>query len=331
MTSDPCQVPIAATPALSIVIPSYNVAPYIEAAISSALDQTFTDLEVIVVNDGSTDQTPAIIERIAAERNDPRLKIIHRANGGLAAARNTGIKAAMGEFIGFLDSDDVWHPTKAAKHVDRMRADPTIGISFSHSQYIAESGVPTGGILFAKKTEPSLHDMIRRNHVGNGSTPVVRSICFKKAGVFREELKSCEDYEMWCRILWATDLRAEAIQEPLTSYRLRDSSLSFNFEKFVSNADLAMSALRERMKHVPERLFRAGHAEHYRIAAWKAAITGQDKSAANLLIRSLRLWPWLLLYDFHVSATILALFLPTGLRLQLMTWFKSLRTSDVQS
>lgn len=330
MTSEPRHLSAATEPSLSIVIPSYNVAPYIEAAILSALDQTFTDLEVIVVNDGSTDQTAAIIERVAAERADPRLRIIHRANGGLAAARNTGIEAALGEFIGFLDSDDIWHPTKAAKHIDRMRADPAIGISFSHSQYIAESGVPTGGILFAKKTKPSLHDMIRRNHVGNGSTPIVRSICFKKAGVFREELKSCEDYEMWCRILWATDLRAEAIQEPLTSYRLRDSSLSFNFEKFVSNADLAMSALRKRMKHVPERLFRAGHAEHYRIAAWKAAITGQDKSAANLLIRSLRLWPWLLLYDFHVGATILALLLPTKLRLQLMTWFKSLRASDVK-
>lgn len=317
------------SPALSIVIPSYNVAPYIEAAIVSALDQVFTDLEVVVVNDGSTDETPAIIQRIADERADPRLRIIHRPNGGLSAARNTGIEAARGEFIGFLDSDDIWHPAKAQKHMAQLRADPSIGISFSYSAYIEEGGKPTGGFLFAKKTEPTLHDMIRRNHIGNGSTPIVRRACFEVAGVFREELKSCEDYEMWCRILWSTDFRAEAIGEPLTSYRLRDSSLSFNFDKFILNADLAMIALRREMKHVPERLFRSGHAEHYRVAAWKAALTGQDKSAIALLLKSLRLWPWLILYDFHAGATAFALFLPSKPRQRLMAWYKSLRTSQV--
>ncbi|HVJ42135.1 MAG TPA: glycosyltransferase family 2 protein [Dongiaceae bacterium] len=326
---DAADQPSGAAPALSIIIPSYNVAPYIEAAILSALDQTFTDLEVIVVNDGSTDETPAVIARVAADRADPRLRIINRVNGGLSAARNTGIAAARGDFIGFLDSDDIWHPTKAQKQMTRMLADPTIGIGFSYSAYIEEGGEPTGGFLFAKKMEPTLHDMIRRNHIGNGSTPIVRRECFDRAGVFREELKSCEDYEMWCRILWSTDFRAEAIGEPLTSYRLRDSSLSFNFDKFILNADLAMAALRVTMKNVPERLFRAGHAEHYRVAAWKAALTGQDKSAISLLLKSLRLWPWLILYDFHAGATAFALFLPRKPRQRLMAWYKSLRTSQV--
>jgi glycosyltransferase involved in cell wall biosynthesis len=318
------------SPALSIVIPSYNVAPYIEAAIVSALDQTFTDLEIIVVNDGSTDDTPEVIERTAAARNDPRLKVVHRTNGGLAAARNTGIETATGAYIGFLDSDDIWHPTKAEKHLRQMRADPSIGISFSHSAYLTESGQPTGGYLFAEKMTPTLHDMIRRNHVGNGSTPIVRRDCFERAGLFREELKSCEDYEMWCRILWSTDYRAEAIAEPLTFYRLRDSSLSFNFEKFVHNADLAMMALRNCMKNVPERVFRAGHAGHYRVAAVKAVLAQQDQAAAKLLRQALAIWPWLVFQDFRACGAAAALMVPPRPRQKLMTWYKSLRTSEVK-
>ncbi|HWT99062.1 MAG TPA: glycosyltransferase family A protein [Terriglobales bacterium] len=317
-------------PALSIVVPSYNVAPYIEAAIVSALDQSFTDLEVIVVNDGSTDDTPEVIERVAAARCDPRLKVVHRTNGGLAAARNTGIETASGAYIGFLDSDDIWHATKAEKHLRQMRADPSIGISFSHSAYLREDGQPTGGYLFAEKMTPSLHDMIRRNHVGNGSTPIVRRDCFERAGLFREELKSCEDYEMWCRILWSTDYRAEAIAEPLTFYRLRDSSLSFNFEKFTHNADLAMLALRGSMKNVPDRVFRAGHAGHYRVAAVKAVLAQQDAAAARLLREALQLWPWLVLQDFRASGAAIALMIPPQPRQRLMSWYKSLRTSEVK-
>jgi len=317
-------------PVLSIVIPSYNVAPYIEAAIVSALDQSFTDLEVIIVNDGSTDDTPEVIERVAAVRRDPRLKVVHRANGGLAAARNTGIETATGAYIGFLDSDDIWHTSKAEKHLRRMRADPSIGISFSHSAYLSEDGQPTGGYLFAEKMTPSLHDMIRRNHVGNGSTPIVRRDCLERAGLFREELKSCEDYEMWCRILWSTDYRAEAIAEPLTFYRLRDSSLSFNFEKFTHNADLAMLALRGSMKNVPDRVFRAGHAGHYRVAAVKAVLAQQDEAAARLLREALQLWPWLVLQDFRASGAAIALMIPPQPRQRLMSWYKSLRTSDVK-
>jgi hypothetical protein len=151
-----------------------------------------------------------------------------------------------------------------------MSKDETIGISFSFSEYLTEDGRRTGRILLARKARPSLHDMIRRNDVGNGSSAIVRRECFEMAGLFRTELRSCEDYEMWCRILWLSTFRAALTPEPLTLYRLRESSLLFNSVTFVENADRAIAYLRKQMPSVPEKVIRAGHAEHYRIAAWRA-------------------------------------------------------------
>ncbi|SFK21895.1 glycosyltransferase family 2 protein [Methylocapsa palsarum] len=297
-------------PSLSIVIPAYNVAPYIEAAVLSALRQTLHDIEVIVVDDGSTDATSVIVQSLVDKLKDPRLLVIRQENGGLSAARNAGIRAARGEFIGLLDGDDIWLPGKAVLHIEVMVVDPMIGITFSHSEYLTEKGERTGHLLLAGNPRPSLHEMIRRNHFGNGSTVVARRACFREAGLFRKELRSCEDYEMWRRILWLTSYSAILVPKPLTLYRRRESSLSFNATKFVSYADQAMEILRRDMPHVPERIFRAGHAEHYRIAAWKALSSGHRGDAFNLLRRAVALRPLLFFTDWRAFGAAVGLVLP---------------------
>lgn len=314
-------------PLLSIVIPAYNVAPYLGAAIDSALDQSFTDLEVIVVDDGSTDATPALLEDLFRARNDPRLRIVRQDNSGLSAARNTGIRVARGALVGFLDGDDIWLPEKAAAHIRAMQRDSSIGISFSDSEYLTEEGRRTGLRLCPGKARPSLHAMIRRNHVGNGSTPIVRRACFDVAGLFQEQLRSCEDYQMWCRILWMTSYRAELVNEPLTLYRLRATSLTFDFEKFLRNADRAMALLRAAMPNVPKRVFRAGHAEHYRIAAWKAVSTGQTNTGLRLLARALRMRPSLVVSDWRAVGTAFASVMPAARRQYLVGWVKALQST----
>ena len=221
-------------PLVSIVIPAYNVAPYICEAVYSALEQTLSNIEVIVVDDGSTDFTPKSCTTSNAHTTI-RACVSYRRR--MAAFPRRAIPAfgmrRAEPSIGFLDGDDIWAPEKAKLQVGMMLADETIGISFSHSEFLTEDGRRTGSILIAEKTQPSLHDMIRRNYVGNGSSPIVRRKCFEIAGLFREELQSCEDYEMWCRILWLTPYRAQLLPMPLTFYRLRESSLSFNSAKFV--------------------------------------------------------------------------------------------------
>ncbi len=301
-------------PVLSIVIPAYNVAPFVGAALESALRQTLRDLEVIVVDDGSDDGTATVIDNIRRSYADARLHVVRQENAGLSAARNTGIQAAKGEFIGLLDADDVWMSEKGELQVRAMRRDPSIGISFSHSAYITEDGCRTGSLLLAGKSDPSLHDMIRRNHIGNGSTPIIRQDCFRLAGLFRTELRSCEDYEMWCRILSQTSYRAALVPAPLTLYRLRRSSLSFDSETFIRNADRAVASLREAMPHVPKRVLRVGHAEHYRIAAWKAVTSGRRQVAFGLLMRAAVLRPSLFVSDWRAAGTAVAIALPTSLR-----------------
>jgi len=304
-------------PRLSIVIPAYNVAAYVSAAVQSALDQDFRDLEVIVVDDGSTDATPQVLADLAHQRSDPRLRILRQENAGLSGARNTGIAAARADFIGFLDGDDIWLPAKATRHMQAMR-DPDIGISFSHSAYLREDGVPTGRQLRAEKSNPTLHDMIRRNHVGNGSAAVVRRACIDAAGTFRTDLRACEDYELWCRILHRTPYRAQLVDAPLTLYRQRLASLSYDHDKFVAQADAAMRCLRAAMPLVPQRVFNAGQAEHYRIAAWKAAMSGGDAAARRLLLHAAACRPLLMLTDWRAAAMAVWLTLPAPLRRRLV-------------
>ncbi len=304
-------------PALSIVIPAYNVAPYVRQAVESALDQTFTDIEVIVVDDGSTDGTDAVLTDIEKARADPRLRIVRQPNAGLSGARNTGVAASRGKLIGFLDGDDAWLPEKAARHVAAMRADPGIGLSFSHSAYMTEAGKRTGQMLLAEKSSPGLHDMIRRNQVGNGSSAVVRRACLVAAGPFNTDLRACEDYEMWCRMLDKTCCRAELVPEPLTLYRMRHASLSYDHDKFVGQAEAAMRLLRASMPHVPKQVFDAGQAQHYRIAAWKAATSGASAVSARLLVKTVRVQPSLLVHDRRVMANAIWLLLPAWVRARL--------------
>lgn len=297
-------------PRLSIVIPAYNVADFIEPAVASALDQSFRDLEVVVVDDGSTDDTPDRLRAMAENRRDNRLKIIRQANGGLSAARNRGIVEAQGDYIGFLDGDDLWHPDKAAAQLALMEADRSIGISYSASLFLQEDGTETSRRQQPDSLRPSLHDMILRNHVGNGSTPIVARACFEIAGLFREDLRSCEDYEMWCRILWQTDRIAVGLPEPLTYYRLRRSSLSFNVDRFVAEADLAMEIIQSSMREVPRRVIARARAEHYRIAANKAVIAGKRDTARRLLRQVFALRPTIFLTDLRAAATLGILLLP---------------------
>lgn len=290
-------------PIVSVVIPAYNVAAYIKTAVLSALDQTVADLEVIVVDDGSTDATPRILAEMSERLGDARLRIVSGANGGLAAARNRGIAAASGRYVGFLDGDDAWHPRKVERHLAALEAEPEVGITFSDSQCITEDGQPTRRMLQSPYRRPTLWQMIRRNHVANGSTPIVRRSCFEEAGCFDERLRSCEDYEMWLRILHVTRCKIERVPETLTLYRMRATSLSANTERFVASADLAMELVRERMPLVPDRIFRHGHAEHYRIAARKAASFRELGQARRCLRKALRLYPWLFVIDQRALMT----------------------------
>ncbi len=122
-------------PKVTVVVPAFNVSKYIAASLRSILAQTFTDFEVIVVNDGSTDDTAKIV----AAFRDPRIQLLTQKNRGLAGARNSGIRLAKGEYIAFLDSDDLWLPEKLDRHVRHLDSKPRVGVSYSGSSFIDDN------------------------------------------------------------------------------------------------------------------------------------------------------------------------------------------------
>lgn len=223
----------------TIVIPVYNGETTLRQAIDSALAQTYESYEVLVVDDGSTDSSAAIVR----EYDDPRLRFYQQPNGGLNAARNAGIREGRGDYIGLLDADDLWEPTKLARHAAHLDADPGLGLSFSGSWMMDMEGRPTGLTQSPQLTGITPFDLATRNPVGNGSTPLMRrtaldAVAHKHpSGLhdrtcwFDEELRQSTDIECWLRLSLQTEWRIEGIGEALTGYRVNPKGLSANTEK----------------------------------------------------------------------------------------------------
>jgi glycosyltransferase involved in cell wall biosynthesis len=289
---------------VSVVIPAYNVESFILPAIYSALSQSVQDVEVIVVDDGSTDATALL----AASVEDKRVRILRQENAGLSAARNAGIRAAQGKYIGFLDGDDIWFPSKAREHLGPMEADPGMGLTYSHSAYIDENGELTGQLLISTIHRPDLQDMLIRNLVGNGSTPIVRRDCLYRVGLFDESLHALEDWEMWVRILGKSGFRAGLIPLVLTGYRVRKSSMSMNIEKWTSDCEQAVDTFAAYLPGNWATIRATILAESHRITARKALSTGQYELAGKLLRKAWRQSPMLFCRDLRAMGT-LVLFL----------------------
>jgi glycosyltransferase involved in cell wall biosynthesis len=219
---------------VSVVIPAYNVSAYIEDAIDSVLAQSFTDFEVVVVDDGSTDDTASIVKRY----DDWRVRLVSQQNRGLAGARNTGIRVAEGEYVAFLDADDLWHPEKLKEHVLHLDQNPEIGVSYSVSQFMDESGKPLSLYQTPKLSDVEVEDVLLRNPVGNGSAPVIRMATLQAIETidsrygcpepiyFDPDFKQSEDIECWVRIASTTEWRFAGIGRALTLYRLNSGGLS---------------------------------------------------------------------------------------------------------
>lgn len=250
-------------PKVSVVIPAYNAMTYLPETVESVWRQTFNDFEVLIIDDGSSDQ----IGEWASLITDPRLKLISQENQGLSGARNTGIAKAQGEYIAFLDADDVWEPTKLEKQVRCLEDNPAVGLAYSWTAYIDEKGKSTGRVMTADAEGDVWRQIIERNIIDCPSV-VVRRCCFETVGVFDRNLRSIEDWDMWIRI--ASRYPFAVIKEPLVNYRHHASNMSKNWQVMEKSFRLVI----EKAFHSapPELLFLKnrsyGHA-NVRLA-WKA-------------------------------------------------------------
>lgn len=206
---------------VSVVIPTYNQGRYICETIDSVLGQTFQDFEVIVVDDGSTDDTRQKIERYL-----PRISYIYQENAGCGAARNTSILASKGEYVAFLDSDDLWLPDKLRLQVEFMDSNPQFGMVFSDFCMFREDQITVCSFFQEKKFVDSgdiFGNLIRECFI-RPSTILVRREVFQKVGLHDTSLLVSADYDLWLRI--AKRYPIAAMSMCLVKYRVHDANLS---------------------------------------------------------------------------------------------------------
>jgi len=213
-------------PTVSVIIPTYNRANLIEKAIKSVLKQTYQDFEIIVVDDGSIDNT----EEIVKDFTDFRIHYIcHKHNQGVSAARNTGIKTCRGEYIAFLDSDDEWLPGKLDKQIKVLQSESSeVGVVHSDLLYIDENGKNMNKLRNPKKGGYIYEDLLGKNCVGPPSTLLIKKECFNRVGLFDNLLNAQEDWDMYIRI--AKYYKFTFIKIPLVKYRKHPSQISRNLE-----------------------------------------------------------------------------------------------------
>jgi glycosyltransferase involved in cell wall biosynthesis len=210
------------SPLISVIIPVYNGELTIEQAVRSVLNQTFLDIELIVINDGSTDSTLEIL----ATLRDPRLKVFSYANSGLSASRNRGIEHACGEFISFIDADDRWTSDKLAAQINSLRENPEAAVAYSWTDFIDESGNSLGFGIHHTSNGYVFPDLLTFFFIGSGSNALIRKKVFDEVGRFDEKLTSAEDLDMFLRL--ATRYQFSVVPAPQVLYRITDSSMSRN-------------------------------------------------------------------------------------------------------
>lgn len=275
------------TPLISTVIPTYNYGHFVTAAIDSALSQTFADQEVIVVDDGSQDDTR---DRLRPYMD--RIRYIFQENQGLSAARNTGIEAAKGEWVALLDSDDIWHPRKLELQATIAREHTgfelvgTAHVDGFDSQWPSIEIVPDVATRIVSYAE-----LVIRPRFGPSGV-LIRRNCFDKVGMFDVNLRSSEDRDMWLRI--AHRHPVILLTQPLWWYRHHNASMSKSCVRMETND---LNVLRKNFSHRdpksnPFMLKKKAFSFSYYSSSIRYAQAGEHFHAMDRLLRSFVLWPF---------------------------------------
>jgi glycosyltransferase involved in cell wall biosynthesis len=260
-------------PDVSVVIPTRNRSGLLARTLRSALRQHGVDLEVVVVDDGSTDDTADMLRRFG----DPRLHLVQQVSPlGVSASRNAGVAAASGEWVAFLDDDDLWAPDKLALQLQAAKAAGSAWVYAGAVNVDDRLRILEGGPPPPPERMPEL--LIRYNPVPAGASNVmVRADALARVGAFDPQLRRTEDWDLWIRL--TRDGPPAAVRRPLVAYRMHPHS-----NAFVDTAEiLTETAMIERRHRIP-----VDHAAHYRRAAWISLRAGRRWQAAGYYAQAIR-------------------------------------------
>jgi glycosyltransferase involved in cell wall biosynthesis len=292
---------VTSVPTVSIIIPAHNQSQYLGEAIRSVLAQTYADFEVVVVDDGSTDDTREVTAGFA----DARVRYVHQDNSGLSAARNTGIRVSSGPLLTFLDSDDLFLPDKLALLVAALEENPVLGLVAGQAILIDEAGRPLGEV-FDRGLPGDTSELLLGNPLHVGSV-LLRREWQERVGLFDESLRSYEDWDLWLRLARA-GCPMGWVARPVSLYR-------FHLEQMTRIGDqmtTATFAVLDKIYRDPEldQSWRTRRNEAYSRAFLRAAAqsyTGRDFSRARQHVQeAVRLNPGLCADDAEPLARLVA-------------------------
>ncbi|MCS7208439.1 MAG: glycosyltransferase [Fimbriimonadales bacterium] len=281
-------------PKVSVLIPSYNHAQFLPATLESVFQQTFTDYEIVVVDDGSTDNSVAILQSYGA-----RVRLFVQPNRGTYPTLNRCIAESQGEYLAILNSDDLWMPTKLEKQLALLEANSKVGLVHTGGRFIDAHGQvlsrnPLGFEWPRTPTGNVIELLVRCNQIIISSV-LARRECFERLGGFREDLYGSGDWEMWFRVALEYDIGY--IDEPLTMYRVHGCNASFQrrrvYEDDVKVRTESIHACESRLwqRATDPKAMRLALAHSYACLGTAYALLGDRENARRAYLRSLRLYP----------------------------------------
>jgi GT2 family glycosyltransferase len=287
------------SPLVSVVIPAYNASVFLPETLRSVLAQDYPNFEVWVVDDGSTDNTGAIVTAFALK--DDRVQLLQQANGGVAAARNFGIRRARGEYVALLDADDLWEVGALRTWVRTFeQVTSRVAVVYGWSLDVDESNLPTGGFHAARIRGKVLGTLLVHNFLGNASSTMVRRSSLLEVGGYDSSLRDrrsqgCEDWDLYFKL--AERWEYEVVPEFLVRYRKPMQSMSQDDQQMARSHDLVLEALRVRTgDRLPRWMYGLSRSSLYVHFAHQAAQLGRWEQARDWCrsaARVDRVTPWL--------------------------------------
>jgi len=274
---------------------AYNVADFIGTAIQSALAQTFKDFELIVVDDGSTDNTVEMVAR----NSDPRLFLERRSHQGAAAQMRRGAELSQTPYLAFLDADDLWDPLKLERHVEFLDRHPEVDLTFSWSRMIDERGSDTGLTTRLWNGPLSFDELLADNVIGNGSALVLRREALAAAGGIDSTLEACYDLDAWLRVALLRPGNVCAIPEFLTSYRRRRGQMTGDVEIMERSFHRVVEKARKLAPGAVSRIEQRSRCNMQRFFAYSCYQAGDYATSARRLAHAFRRAPATFLSDFR--------------------------------
>jgi glycosyltransferase involved in cell wall biosynthesis len=278
---------------ISVIIPAYNGEKTILETIQSVRQQTFTDIEIIVINDGSKDSTVSLVSAI----DDPRIKIYSYENGGLPTARNRGIARATGAYLSFIDADDLWTPNKLEAQLNALQQHPEAGVAYSWTAFINENS------QFIYAYEPIHHEgdvhtqLFMKHFVANGSNIMIKRECVDVVGEFDPTLKSAEDWDYCLRL--AAKFAYVVVPEYQILYRRSSTSMSSKVhvmeESYKIVHERAFLAAPEKLQPVKNKALADAYYFHATLHLAHQRDTQGVRKAIDRLLKAIQLYPPMLL------------------------------------